>query len=104
MVQKITPAEATVAVLAGPFLENEGWSVWNPVTQVETAKPTVSQVQMYLFAQSPFRSDAKAIPHQQHPNEQLRVNGWATSLAVEIGQVRQDAHSASTKRSINCNR
>jgi len=46
---------------------------------------------MDLFAKPPLGPDAKAIPHQQHPNEQFGINRWAASMAVEIRQMRTDA-------------
>jgi hypothetical protein len=36
-------------------------------------KPPIRQVQMDLFAEPPLRSDAEAIAHQQHPDEEFRV-------------------------------
>jgi hypothetical protein len=34
------------------------------ISEIKAAKPAIRQVQMYLFAQTPFRSDAEAIAHQ----------------------------------------
>jgi hypothetical protein len=46
---------------------------------------------MDFLAEPPFGPDAKAIAHQKHPDQQLWVNRRATSVAIEIGQLRSDA-------------
>jgi hypothetical protein len=58
---------------------------------------------MYLFAQPPLRPNAKTIPDQQHPDQQLRINplscifnalpgnGRAAGVAVETREMRTDA-------------
>jgi hypothetical protein len=63
----------------------------NTVRQIKTAEPAISEVQMDLLTKSPLRPDAKAIPHQQHPDQQFWVNRRATSMAVEIRYMRTDA-------------
>ena len=60
------------------------------VGQIETTEPAIRQVQMNLLAQSPFRSDAEAIPYQQHPDQQIRIDGWATGVAVKVREMGAD--------------
>lgn len=60
------------------------------VAQIETAEPPIRQVQMHLLAQPPLRPDAEAIAHQQHPDEELGIDGRPSGVAVEIGKVGAD--------------
>jgi hypothetical protein len=67
--------------------------------QIKTAKPAIGEVQMYLFAKSPLGPDAKAIPHQQHADQQFRIDRWATCVAVEIRKMCPN--TAQIKKPIN---
>ena len=42
---------------------------------------------MGLLAQPPLRADAVAIAHDQHADQQLRVNRRTPNRAVKIGEV-----------------
>ena len=55
MAQQLALAETPVPVL------REGGVVGNAVVQIEAAKLAIRQVQMHLFAEPPFRSDAETI-------------------------------------------
>jgi hypothetical protein len=46
---------------------------------------------MHLLAKPSLGPDAKTIANQQHPDQQLWVDGGPTSVAVEIRQMRADA-------------
>ena len=59
--------------------------IWDLIRQVEVAEPMLYKVQTDLFTQSPSGSNAKAISHQQHPDQQLGANRRATRVAVELG-------------------
>ena len=61
------------------------------VAEVKAAKPPIRQVQMHLLAEPPLRPDAEAIAHQQHPDEEFRVDRRPPRMAVEIGEVAADA-------------
>jgi len=85
MAQKIALAETAVTVL------RKSRVIRNTVGQIKTAEPAISEVQMDLLAEPPLGADAKAIAHQQHPNEQFRINRRAASMAVEIRKMSSDA-------------
>jgi hypothetical protein len=85
VVQKITLAEATVTVLG------KNRMVRDAVIMIAAAEPALGQIQMNLIAQAAFQPDAEAIAHMQHPDPQFRINGWATSVVVELGKMRTDA-------------
>ena len=42
---------------------------------------------MDLFAQPPFRADTEAVPDNQHPDQQLRIDRRPPRLAIEGCQV-----------------
>jgi hypothetical protein len=46
------------------------------ISKIQTAEPAIRKVEMNLFANPAFRSDAKTIAHQQHTNEPFGINGW----------------------------
>ena len=48
--------------------------IWNKVFETEPAKPAVSKMQLDLLTQLPFRADAVAIPNNQHPDQEFRIN------------------------------
>src|SRR5262245_54471653 len=56
----------------------------------EPTKPAISQVQMHFLTQPPFGSNTKAIAHDQHPDEQLRIDRGAAHSAVERRQMFAD--------------
>jgi hypothetical protein len=49
----------------------------------QSAKPSVGQIEVRLFAQPPFGSDAEAVADQQHPHYQLRIDRGPPGMAVE---------------------
>src|SRR6516165_11734589 len=46
---------------------------------------------MDLFAKPPFRADAEAVAHDQHSDQQFRIDRRPSRLAVEWRQVRPNA-------------
>ena len=82
--QKFTVAEAPVPVL------RERGMVRVTVTQIEAAKPPISQAQMNLLAQPPLRPDTEAIAQQQHPDEEIGIDGRPPGMAVEMGEAAPD--------------
>jgi len=72
------------------------------IGQIETADPAVRQVKMNFFAEPAFRSNAKAIAHQQHADQEFRINplscifnalpgnGWAPGVAVKLREMSAD--------------
>ena len=54
---------------------------------------------MNFVAQSPFGSDAHAVPDNQHPHHQLGINRGAADVAVERLQLR--AHLLEVKEPVN---
>jgi len=65
--------------------------IGDAVTQIEATKPAIGQVQMHLLAEPPLRPDAEAIAHQQHADQQFGIDGRATRVAVESGEMCPDA-------------
>ena len=57
--------------------------IWHRVRQIKTTEPAIGQIEMDLFAQSPFRADTHAIANQQHTDHQFWINGGATGRTVE---------------------
>src|SRR3954469_6833152 len=60
----------------------ESGMVGNSTGQPEAAKPAISQVQMYLPAQSPLRANAIGIADQEHTEHQFGIDRRATGVAV----------------------
>ena len=54
------------------ILEKVEWSGTSP--QSQSTKPTIGEIEMYLFAQASLRANTKAVPDDQHADHQLRVN------------------------------
>lgn len=65
--------------------------VGNAVDQIKTSKPAVCEVQMHLFTETPLRSESKAIPHQQHPDEPFWIARRTARVAVDLCEMRADA-------------
>ncbi|SDG50735.1 hypothetical protein SAMN04488117_1262 [Celeribacter baekdonensis] len=65
--------------------------VWNAIVQIETAEPAISQVQMHFLTEPSFRPDAETVSDQQHPDQQLGIDGGTAGVAVEIRQMGTDA-------------
>lgn len=42
---------------------------------------------MHFFAEPSLGPDAKAIPHQYHPDQQFRIDRRASRLAIEFGMI-----------------
>ena len=61
-----------------------------PIRQIEAAEPTIRKVQMDLFAKASFRTDAKAITHQQHPDQKFRINRGTARVTVKRCQMLAD--------------
>jgi len=76
--QQIAVAETAMSVLGKCRV------VWHAISQIETTKPAICQVQMHLFTEPPLRSNAKATTHQKHPDQKLRVNRRTACMTVEI--------------------
>jgi hypothetical protein len=55
--------------------------------EAEPTEPTVSEVQVNLFAQPPFGTNAVAVANQQHPDEQFGINRRPASSALKWRQV-----------------
>src|SRR6202047_4862436 len=48
------------------------------VFDAEFAEPAIGEVHLYLTTDQPLRADRKDIPHDQHPDHQLRIDRRAT--------------------------
>jgi hypothetical protein len=51
--------------------------------EIEAAKPTVGEVQVYLLAQLPLKADSIAVAHHQHPDHELGIDRRSANVAVE---------------------
>src|ERR1700756_3941379 len=48
------------------------------VFDAEFAEPAIGEVHLHLTTDQPLRADRKDIPHDQHPDHQLRIDRRAT--------------------------
>src|SRR6056297_3019731 len=85
MAQKFALAEPATPVLGKRRV------IGDAVVQIKAAEPAICEVQMHLFAEPPLRPDAEAIADQQHPDQQLWIDGGAARVTVEICKVGTDA-------------
>src|SRR6476620_9670742 len=53
-----------------------------PILNAELAKPPIGQIDPYLGAQLPLRSDRKHVAHKQHPDHQHRIDRRPTRMRV----------------------
>jgi hypothetical protein len=53
--------------------------------ELETAKPSIGEVQMHLFALPTLRANAKAVADDEHAQDQLRVDRRPYRVAVKRG-------------------
>src|SRR5882724_3024337 len=86
-------AEATMPVLG------ESRVVWHLAVEAEPTEPAVGEVQVHLFAQPPFGTNAKTVANQQHPHEQLGIDRRPSGRAIQWRHMAPDV--GSTKRSID---
>jgi len=80
MAEGVTLPEASMAVL------RERRVIRNLAVQAQPAEPAISEVQMDFIAEPPFRPDTETVAHQQHPDQQFRVNRRPPRRAVERRQ------------------
>jgi hypothetical protein len=66
--QQIAVTKATMPILG------EGRVVRYLAVEPKPTEPTVSEVQVKLFAQPTFRANAAAVANQQRPDEQFGIN------------------------------
>ena len=55
--------------------------------ETEPTEPAVSEVQVNLLAQPPFRANAVAVANQQHPDKQFGIDRRPAGRAVKCRQV-----------------
>ena len=79
--QHIALAKAAVAVLG------ESRVVGHLAVQPEPAEPTVGQVEVDLFAEPPLRADPGAVTHDQHAQQELRIDRGPPRAAVKGPEV-----------------
>ncbi len=56
--------------------------VWRRQIEVVAQEPVVAQVQAHLLGQAPFGRDAVEVAQQQHLEDDDRIDGWLTGVAV----------------------
>jgi hypothetical protein len=52
------------------------------VLDAKLAEPAIGEVHLNFTADQPFRADRKDIPHDQHPDHQLRIDRRATHRRI----------------------
>lgn len=82
--QQLANAEAPLAVLRKRRV------IRHAVRQLEPAKPPICEVQMDLLEEPSLGPNAEAVPHDQHANQQIRIDRGAACVAVERSQVMPD--------------
>ena len=80
------PENTALAKPAVPVLGECG-VIRDGIFQAQPAEPAVGQIQMDFFAKPALGADAEAVTDDQHPDHQLRINGWPASVAVVFGEV-----------------
>src|SRR6266567_5153686 len=88
-------ARATSRASSAVPIDRECRVVRYGVVQIEAAKPTVSEMQFDLPAQSPLEADAIAVAHDQHPNHEFRVDRGPTNVAIEWRELLAHARKQS---------
>src|SRR5262249_48483365 len=63
------------ALIARP---REGRMIRDSILDTELAEPSIGEVHLHFAAKQPLRADREDIPHDQHPDHQLRIDRWAT--------------------------
>jgi len=58
------------------------------IFQAPSAKPTIRKVEVHFFAQPTLRANPEAVAHDQHADQQYRVNRRTARVAVVRGQMR----------------
>ena len=79
--KRIALPESTVAILG------EGRAIRNLVFQPKAAEPTISQIQVNLFAEASFRANAETVPNDQHAHHQLGINRRPARVAIVLSKV-----------------
>ena len=79
--ERVAVAEAAMAGL------REARMIGNATLQTEAAKPPIGQVQVNLVAQPALGTNAEAVAHDQHADQQLRINRGAAHRAVKGSQL-----------------
>ena len=65
--------------------------IWHSIAQIQPTEPATRKVEVNLFAKTTFRPNTEAIPHQQHADQQFRINRRAACVAEKRGQMLADA-------------
>ena len=75
------------------------------VVEIEPAKPSIGQMQFNFLGQPALRPQTVAVPNNQHPNHQFRINRWPADLAVigiellmHIGECRRHKYIDAPKQ------
>src|SRR4029077_13583515 len=68
-------------------IDREGRVIRHFVVEIEAAEPAIGEMKLDILAQLALEPDAVAVPDDQHPQHQLRINRRPTDLAVERFQL-----------------
>src|SRR5438552_11767873 len=69
------------------------------ILETQSTEPAIGQIEVDLFAQPALGTNAKAVPHDQHPHHQLRIDRRPPSVAVE--RRKMTTQLAEVENSIN---
>ena len=77
LTQQIAVTETPMSVL------RERRMVRHFTIQPEAAEPSIREIEVYLLAQAPFRSDPDTVADDEHPDHQLGIDRRSSRLTVE---------------------
>ena len=61
--------------------------VGDAASQAKPAEPPIGQIEIDFLAKTPFRANAETITDDQHAHHEVRIDEWATQVAVEGSQM-----------------
>ena len=47
------------------------------------AEPPIGQIEIHFLAKTPFRANAETITDDQHADDEVRIDGWATQVVAK---------------------
>src|SRR5262249_32642410 len=72
---------------AAVTINREGRMIRYLVIEFEATEPTVTEMELHLLAQLPFKADPVTVADNEHPDHQLRGDRRPPDVAIERGQL-----------------
>ena len=69
----------------------KGGVVGDAASQAKPAEPPIGQIEIDFLAKTPFRANAETITDDQHADHEVRIDGWATPIAVKGSQMARSS-------------